>query len=437
MKFTALFTTTCLIILMPSSSEGHENHTHPEADKSPEKPITRTATQWIKVGNALMQEARNTLSHDFSEAGAAYTQALKLEPENSDAMLGMAWVANSNHDFKAGKKWCEKVIAVSPKQVDAYSLMGDGAVEKGQYDEAFQHYQSALDIRVDLSTLSRSSHLVWITGNSMKARQLMMKAIKSGGPHPENTAWCRAELALMLLHDGAIPSAQKEAETAVLTAPKNPRALYAAAKVKIALKKYENAIVILERSLSIRKTHDAMATLVKLYGLVDNDEKKKAMTQQLIAFHQTGHQHADHHDHDHSHDHGHSHSDVGSSQFAKFLADENLDLDLALKQAELAYENFPNVYSADALAWCHFKKGDFKKATLYSRRSLAQQTPDASLHFHAGIIAEKSNQPSLARKHISAALSMNPMFDPVDAAEARAAMARIAASQKSEPAPKK
>ena len=41
----------------------------------------------------------------------------------------------------------------------AYGLLGDAAVEMGDYEAAFKHYQKMLDIRPDLSSYSRGAHL--------------------------------------------------------------------------------------------------------------------------------------------------------------------------------------------------------------------------------------------------------------------------------------
>ena len=300
---------------------------------------------------------------------------------------------------------------------DAYNLMGDGAVEMGDYDEAFDHYQEALDIQADLSTYSRGAHLLWLTGDTRMAQTLMRKAIKAGGPHPENAAWCQAELALMLFKSGAMRSAKTEATAALALAPKNPRVLYVMGTLQAAEKDFPAAIKSLEESRTVTPTHEAMELLVTLYGLTGDEEKEKEVTEELIAFHK-----GMTHSHTGGEAHTHSHQEMGSHQLALFLADHDRDLPLALKQAELCYENFPNIASADALAWCYYQAKRYKEAHRYSVRSLAQSTPDPMLYFHAGLIEKASGNTSDSRRYLAKALNMNPDFHPRYAEEAREAL---------------
>ena len=65
-------------------------------------------------------------------------------------------------------------------------------------------YQQMLDIRPDISSYSRGAHLLWLTGDKRKATWLMYKAILTGAPYAENTAWCQTQLALILFNSGAI-----------------------------------------------------------------------------------------------------------------------------------------------------------------------------------------------------------------------------------------
>ena len=73
----------------------------------------------------------------------------------------------------------------------------------------------ALDLAPNLASYSRAAHLLSLTGDVRKALWLMQKAIDAGGPYPENAAWCRAELARMLLQNGAVLPAAQQAEQAL------------------------------------------------------------------------------------------------------------------------------------------------------------------------------------------------------------------------------
>jgi uncharacterized protein HemY len=183
--------------------------------------------------------------------------------------------------------------------------------------------------------------------------------------------------------------------------------------------KYKEAIESFEASVSVTLTHDALAPLATLYRLTGKDVQAEKQVEKVVQFH-TGSANHHHGAESHSHGEGHSHA---SSQLALFLAENDTQLPLALSQAKEAYKAFPNIYAADALAWCHYQAGDFKQAQRSISRALRHGTPDPKLYFHAGMIAQAEGRENDSRKLISKALSLSPNFDPIDAGEARKVLA--------------
>jgi len=362
-------------------------------------PKGASAQQWVKLGNSLMQKARNTLKEDFAPAAAAFEKALSLEPDNIGAIVGMAWVRNSEHNFTAGRRFAEKALAIDPREVDARLLIGDGAVELGNYDEAFEHYQAALEWRSDLSTFSRAAHLLWLTGDAAQARDFMRRAIDAGGPHPENAAWCRSELALMEFQSGAMPSAEKQAAAAVEAAPENPRVLAIMGRILTAKHDFPNAIALYEKSAAITPNHEALAALVDLYHLTGAEQKADEQFAKVVAFHQ-------------------QYPHPNSALLARFYADHDREPETALKEARGAYEVYKNVGIADTLAWCLLKSGRPLEAKDMLVRAMQWKTPDAEMRFHAGMIELALQNPEAAKRHFSKALAMNPDFHPILAATA-------------------
>ena len=155
------------------------------------------AVGWVTLGDLLAQRQRDSADpkfYDFAEM--AYGHALLLQPRSSGAMSGMAWVTGGRHVFDESTRWAEKAIEVDPGNAAAVGILGDAEVELGDYDQAFEHYQTMMDLRPDLSSWSRGAHLLWLTGDKTNAIWLMERAIKAGAPFAENTAWCRAKLAM-------------------------------------------------------------------------------------------------------------------------------------------------------------------------------------------------------------------------------------------------
>lgn len=416
MKLPSLF-----LFLALAAAPAHEHHDHPapapekKAAADPELDHLKRLAHlkaagpgiWVRLGDALMQRARDRVSHDFTEAAAAYGKALALDPEDIGGLVGMAWVKNSEHDFPAGREWAEKALAANPQQVEALALIADGAIELGNYEEAYEHCQAALQVRSDLSTLSRMAHLLWITGRAAQGRAMMQQAIDAGGPYPENTAWCRAELAQMNFHAGAILPAEQLVTKALEAAPDNPRILAIAGRIFAAKQDFPKAISLYEKSAAITPNHEALAALATLYQLTGEKEKAGQQFERVLAYHE-------------AHSHGgqvHSHGE-GNAQLARFLADHDREPELALKEARAAYQTYKNVGTTDTLAWCLLKAGKPEEARTMIRRAMKWKTPDAEILFHAGMIELALGQPDVARKYFHRALSLNPDFHPVHAKQA-------------------
>ena len=55
----------------------------------------------------------------------------------------------------------------------AFSTASDAALEMGDYEAAFEHYQKMMDLRPNLASYSRGAHLLYLTGDVRKATWLM------------------------------------------------------------------------------------------------------------------------------------------------------------------------------------------------------------------------------------------------------------------------
>jgi tetratricopeptide (TPR) repeat protein len=345
--------------------------------------------------------------------------------------VGLAWVHNSRHEFDEGTRWAKRAIAADPTLHEAHALLGDAAVELGEYDAAYEHYQAALDLSPSLSSYSRAAHLLWITGDALRARHLLQKAIDAGGPYAENTAWCRAQLARMLFHGGALLLAERQADAALRLAPDNYHVLATMGEIKAAKQESAEAIDYYRRAVAVTVTPnpDALVALGDLYaisGQRDAAEECYARVVSILSSGGTGH------DHGASHGHAHSH---GSARLARFYADHDRNLDDALREAELAHREFPNVFVADTLAWCFYKNGRYDEARQTIHAALKWKTPDANILFHAGMIYARLGDRPAAQSYLYRALSLNPRFHIQNAEVAAQTLAALSVRpEKTQPA---
>ena len=350
------------------------------------------------LGDALMQKGRETADASYySLAEHSYRQAIAVDPKFVDALDGMAWIASGRHEFEQSIDWAKKAIAIEPSDNTAYGMLGDAHLEMGDTNAAYDDYQKMLDLRPDAASYSRGAHLLFVTGDVNKAVLLMAKAAQTGSPYAENTAWFRAQLALMLFNNGNLVAAQNTVEATYQQNPKNYWVLFAMGKVRAAKKDYPAAIDFYKQAVAIAPQHDALAALGDLYRLTGNKDAAAQQDALIESIHKVQK----------------ANGVRGDSQIAKFYADQNKNLPEALALAQEEYKTRKNVVVTDTLAWCEYKNGLNAAAQEHIKLALHQKTPDAAILFHAGMIALQANDKTNAQFYLMRALSLNPNFSPV------------------------
>jgi tetratricopeptide (TPR) repeat protein len=362
-----------------------------------------TDAAWSRLGDAFMQKARETMDLSYyGRAEAAYRKSLALNPNYANALVGIAWVLSGRHEFEKSIEWANKALKVEPNRADAYGLLGDAATEMGDYDSAFEHYQKMLDLKPGIASYSRAAHLLFITGGFKKATLLMTKAVGSGGPYPENKAWCIAQMALLDFAQGAYLPAEQLLTAGLKDTPNNYHLLAAMGRVKAGMKDYPAAIEYYKKAQDIVPQHEVVVALGDLYaieGRTDEANRQYALVDVIRKLNKAN-------------------GVIGDLQMAQFLADHNRDLAEALQLAENEYKTRPTVYGADTLAWCYYKNGRLSEARKYSSKALSQETPEAMFLYHRGLILAKDGDIGGARKVLYQALSQNPYFEPLGATAA-------------------
>lgn len=362
---------------------------------------------WTSLGDAFMQKARETADAAYyRRAEAAYQKGIEVSPRHVGALAGMAWVQGALHEFEQSVAWATKALAVDPADQPAHGLLGDAALEMGDYDQAVEHYQKMLDLRPDLASYSRGAQVLWITGNQRKAIWMMDKAVNAGAPYAENTAWARAQLAVMLWSQGALLPAEQVLTAALEATPGNHHVLAALAKVKTARKDHRAAIDYYTRAIAVVPRFETVVALGDVYaatGQPDEAEKQYALVETIDRLNRASGVRTD-------------------LEMAKFHADHDRNVARAVQDAEVASRTRKTVHAFDTLAWSYYKAGRHEEARTAIRKALARRTPDAEILFHAGMIHARLGDRSTARKLLYEALSMNPHFHPVHAATAAATL---------------
>ncbi|MCL5101943.1 MAG: AAA family ATPase [Candidatus Marsarchaeota archaeon] len=94
---------------------------------------------WRK-GNSLFEASK------FSEAIAEFTEAIRIDPEYSDAYFNRALAERISHDYNSAKADLQKVMELEPKSPDAPLLYGDMAEASNDLVGAKYWYEKSLSI---------------------------------------------------------------------------------------------------------------------------------------------------------------------------------------------------------------------------------------------------------------------------------------------------
>ena len=368
---------------------------------------------WVHLGDALAQKMRDTSDEKYYDsAELAYQRGLDLKSDSIDAMTGLAWVNGGRHLFDRSVEWANRALALDPENAAANGISGDAALELGDYEAAFDRYQKMMDSKPDLSSWSRGAYLLWLTGNPTKGTWLMQKAIESGAPFAENTAWCRAKYADMLYHNGAFLPAAQALVPALKAAPKNTQVLLSAGRIAAAQLDYAAAERYYQTILESGPQHEALVALGDLQMVKKDPVAAEKYYVQVEELYQK-----------HLNTANHSHLNV-----AKFYADHDRNLVEALRITE-QNKLTKNVISADTLAWVYYKNGDQPRAIEAIKIALAQKTPDAEIHYHAAMIAARFGDKASALNHLRIAVGLNPQFNVLGAPIAAATLQKLSTGQ--------
>jgi hypothetical protein len=98
-----------------------------------------------------------------------------------------------------------------------------------------------------------------------------------------------------------------------------------------------------------------------------------------------------------------------------FLLDHDRDVPRVLREAQREIRTRRDVYGYDLLAWALYKSHRISDARRASDAALAQGTEDATLLYHAGMIAAAERDAVRARQLLERALALNPAFSATQA----------------------
>lgn len=355
------------------------------------------------LGFALMQRVRETADPSlYAPAMAAFEAALTAQPDDAMALAGIAGVQLGRHEFRAALDSASQAIELAPSLVPAHAARFDALIELGRYEEADTAAGVLLGLSVDLATLARVSYLAELKGDLPVALAAMQRAARSPGLAPENSAFVQALLGNLLIYSGEPWSAESAYEAALALVPDHAPSIAGLGRLAVGQGRVDDAIEQFERAAAIVPLPEYMVALGDAQ-LAAGDAAGSARSfdvarAEIQLFKAAG--------------------VVVDVDLAVFEADHG-DPAVALDYAMAAHRTAATVRAADAVAWALHRLGRSTEAADYAAEALRLGSIEPSLRYHAGAIAAALGDTTAARRDLAMALSLDPGFSAVGAAEAR------------------
>ena len=361
------------------------------------------AAAMATLGLAYVQQARVTVDPAlYAKAEDLLRRAAPaVAPDDASAQIGLASLAAARHDFGASLRSARRATAIAPYDGAAYGVLGDALLELGRYPAAFRAFQRMVDVEPGLASYARVAYARELQGDIAGAEEAL--EIASGvAPSADDEAFVWFHLGELASRRGAPRAAADAYGQAAGFAPDwvAPRAGLA----RVAWTRGDRAGAI-----------DAMRAVVAELPL---SEHLTTLGEMLRATGDAAGARAQ--------------FDVLRAQ-AALLADGGVNVDLeiaiaeashgdarsAVRAAAAEWERRHSIHVADAYAWALHAAGRDAAAWPLVRHALSLGTRDASLEYHAGMIAAGRGDRAAAVSHLERALAMNPWFSIAGADEAR------------------
>jgi tetratricopeptide (TPR) repeat protein len=370
--------------------------------QNPNDPVTFTL-----LANQYIRQARETSDvSGYQRAEDALKEALTLLPNYSLANTTLASVHYARHEFMSALELAQAEYDRNPKNTQALVIIADSHLSLGNYQQAETIYLQLSDMGATPPVLARLAALEELKGNPEEGLALMRRAagdaLQSGGTK-ESVAWYILRVADMYFNMGQYEQAGDYYEAALRVFDNYPLALAGLGKVNATQGKYDEAIAYYQRAVNIVPQPEYLAALGDLYAITGQPDKAQIQYETVEYIGKLAE----------------LNKQVYNRTLANFYSDHDIHQEEALRLALAELEWRRDVYGYDAAAWANYKNGNFEEAQTLMTQALSLGTRDASLYYHAGMIALALEDKAHAAEFLEMALSINPQFSILQARKAQ------------------
>lgn len=357
-----------------------------------------------RLAEVALREARVTGNGGVVvDAEAALRRALEARSTYEGERV-LAALLLSQHRFGEAARIATRLAALEPRDAWLHGVLGDAALEQGDYEKAFAAFDTMSRLHPDASAYARVAYARELQGDLHGALQAMSMALSSTSPHDiEAQAWHAVQLAALHHQLGHASQARLEIERALHTFPEYPPALAMRASIQAGAGDLDDAVESLQAAVTAAPTAGWYAQL---------GDVQAARGQRLEA------------------ERAYARADAAWTtempeprEHALFLAMHGRDLARAVALAAQATRGSRDILSCEAHAWAAFRTGDLDTARRRIDDALRTGSRLRRLRYHAAAIYARLGDVAAARGHLRLALASPTWTDLVEA-DAAAMLAR-------------
>lgn len=369
--------------------------------------IPDDAVSWATLGLAYVQQARVTGDPSYyTKAAGALRRSMEESPEaNAPALTGKAALAAARHDFAGALRLARQSEEINSYNAVNLGVLVDALVELGRYDQAFAALQRMVDLKPGVPSYTRVSYSYELRGNLAGARYAMRQALDIAYS-PDDRAFALFQLGELAWNSGRLKAAARLYAQGMDEAPSYVPLLYGQAKVEAA---HGDTAQALRDYRTVISRFPSPGYVSEYADLLSSLGRDRAASRQ---------------------------GDLIAAQQRLFrAAGVNLDLELSLydathgrpqqslEAARRAWQQRRSVFVEDAYAWALHVNGRDRAALTHAREAARLGTRSALFAYHRGMIEKSLGLEAAAEKSLRRALDINPYFSPVQAPQARRALA--------------
>jgi tetratricopeptide (TPR) repeat protein len=374
--FTVLLTASLLITTAAFAASPAETAIQKAQAQIAKNP--NHAPYYNALAMAYARRARETSDVQYyAKAEQTLQRSFALEPDNYEGLKTQAWLELGRHEFAKALETATRLNKKTPDDVMVYGYLVDANVELGNYKAAVDAAQWMLDLRTgNVPGLTRAGYLRELHGNLPGALELMQMAYDATPTtETEDRAWMLTQMAHLDFVAGDLPKAERYASGALGLFPDYHYALGTFAQVRIAQKRYDEAVELL------RKRYEAAPHAENLYALAEaldlagqTEEAQKDFAEfERESLAET------------------NITDNSNHELIAYYTDHAHRPDKALEVAKREVARRKDVFTLDCYAWALAANGDYASANEQIRMALQVGVKDPKILAHADLIAQHLN----------------------------------------------